>query len=122
MTYHHKSELWHDTHTEYQKVDGVWFPRTVQFYAKAYRDGTNPKTTLTIRAVEFNRPEHPSEFTPEDIGIVPGVTGIERRDANGTPVDSGVYDNGQFVRIKEYFRRKEERLQIAAGQAPTVLA
>jgi hypothetical protein len=53
--------------------------------------------TITVHSAEFNHPEHPATFTPEDIGIVRNQTAIERRDEADRVIAYGFYDGEGFV-------------------------
>lgn len=54
--------------TTYQKVDDVWFPKTASFYHRG-----SLQATFTVLDAEFNRPDHPQELTPKDLGLIPGI-------------------------------------------------
>ncbi|MBE7456477.1 MAG: hypothetical protein KJ057_12190 [Phycisphaerae bacterium] len=54
--------------TEYEQFDGLWFPKQCTF---SHRGSTT--VTISVLSAEFNRPEHPKELTPKDLGMVPGT-------------------------------------------------
>ncbi|GIK15955.1 MAG: hypothetical protein BroJett003_09190 [Planctomycetota bacterium] len=54
--------------SEYEEFDGLWFPKRCTF---SHRGSTT--VTIGVLSAEFNRPEHPKELTPKDLGMVPGV-------------------------------------------------
>ncbi|MCK6465501.1 MAG: hypothetical protein L6Q93_11780 [Phycisphaerae bacterium] len=62
------SEVLGACETEYEQFDGLWFPRHCTF---SHRGSTT--VTIGVLSAEFNRPDHPQELTPKDLGMVPGT-------------------------------------------------
>ncbi|MBK8913295.1 MAG: hypothetical protein IPM64_01620 [Phycisphaerales bacterium] len=98
-----------------KQVDGVWFPSRVEFYR--YGDGgtraDGPSRVIEFLGVEWNRPEHPREFRPDDIGVEPGA----RISAQDPGASSGTWNGAQVVDPMEFL------LDVRAGRAhwgPTV--
>lgn len=83
-----------------QQVDGVWFPtrirtsdaETGQLYGE-----------LVILSAEFNHPEHPSEFSPSDIGIEPGTLVTYQEDDGA--YTSKYWDGREAVLPENWFAR-----------------
>lgn len=100
VTFESGGEIISEARIELAEFDGFWFPRTVEIYGKHYRDGKEPADVYTVLSAEFNRPEHPSRFTPADIGIEPGFL-IELDDLPpGSEVQ--VWDGQQAVTLSEF--------------------
>jgi len=53
-----------------KKFGGTWFPSKVEYYTHSL---VEPIQIITVRSASFNRPDHPRRFTPNDIGLEPGV-------------------------------------------------
>lgn len=84
---------------DYAQVDGHWFPREVRELAG---NGDVVETVGVIYA-EVNRPNHPQDFTPADMGLEPGVFVIPIYP--GAPF--GVWDGQALIGPGEYTRRVE---------------
>lgn len=69
-----------------------WFPKTVQYFVRGYLDAKEPQITINISNAVFNSPDLPQRFSPEDIGIVAGVTVVMERNEAWREVGYGVYD------------------------------
>ncbi|MCC7292889.1 MAG: hypothetical protein IT449_12580 [Phycisphaerales bacterium] len=54
--------------TQYQQVKDFWFPSVSKFTFHG-----EVITTITVLHAEFNEPYHPSSFSPEDLGLTPGI-------------------------------------------------
>lgn len=65
-----KDQLSVEFQFDLKQIDGVWFPRRVR--QRLARSGELIEEIEVISA-QFNRPDHPVEFTPADIGIEPGT-------------------------------------------------
>lgn len=57
--------------TESQLIDGVWYPKKVEFYTKT--PGGERRDSITVEQAEFNKPEHPSRMTPAALGLEVGT-------------------------------------------------
>lgn len=104
------AEVWYESVVTLQKADGVWFPSRVQVFLGG-SDPSEVVAEIEVLAAEFNRPEHPQRFTPEDIGVETGML-LHWRD------ESRVWDGEKPVTTEEYFERRR-RGEIQPG--PTVL-
>jgi len=80
------------------QVDGVWFPTEVE-YVRHTDDGHELSTTYAMLSTEFNRPEHPQELTPADIGVEPGMT-VHYQDRND--IVTAVWDGQAAISPDEY--------------------
>jgi hypothetical protein len=85
------------------QLDGVWFPQKVEVFRLAAGDLV-PSTISTIVSAEFNRPHHPQELTPSEIGVEAGATVRyhDREDAS-----SMVWDGKRPVSPEEFTERVE---------------
>lgn len=92
VAYYENDRLSMETRSDLYEMDGYWFPRAVHEYKSHYRDGTEPAYSITVASAEFNHPDHPREFTPDDIGIGIDTTQVMRKDLNGRVLEIGVYN------------------------------
>lgn len=53
-----------------KKFGDTWFPEKVEYYTHSLAE---PIQIIKVRSASFNRPEHSRRFTPNDIGLEPGV-------------------------------------------------
>ncbi len=109
-------ELIAESRSHIRQFDGYWFPETVEYYLKGHKDGREPIESFTVRSAEFNRESHARRFVPEDVGIVPFVTGIKFVNADGNETASGLCDGTALVDQKEAYKRRRE-LAAAADAA-----
>ncbi len=101
-----------------REYDGIWFPESVQYFVNGYKEGLEPEIVVHVYHAEFNRPEHPQEFAPEDIGIVPGQTTVTRYPAQfGVDGERGFYDGEEFLTLDEYFGKHARRKADSWGDA-----
>jgi hypothetical protein len=65
-----------------REFDGRWFPACVEEVSPAAGE-SEPRRVWEVLYAEFNRPSHPQELGPADIGVEPGrpVRVYERQDA-----------------------------------------
>jgi hypothetical protein len=96
-----------------EQTDGVWFPARVE-YSRQTADGRELTTIMTILSAEFNRPYHPRDLAPADIGIEPGTT---LNFSNRQPPGALIWDGQSAVSAEDYFIRLE-RGEVTRG--PTV--
>lgn len=92
------------------QFDGVWFPETISVYNRQWCDGKEPFETLQVSRAEFNRPEHPQDFTPADIGMHTGMM-VNIRSGTLEEVGHGVFDGTKVVRVTVYERERIDALQ-----------
>jgi hypothetical protein len=86
------------------QVDGVWFPAEAE-YIRRLADGRELSTTFIMLSTEFNRPEHPQELTPADIGVEPG-TNLTYQDRDD--VGPAIWDGQTAISPEEYAARLKE--------------
>lgn len=91
-----------DTRFWLERQDGFWYPRRVE-----ERTGNDLETLRVVEIfhAEFNRPEHPREFGPADIGIEPG-TQVTYQEPDGS-VRSRFWDGSDVVPAREWYDRLE---------------
>jgi len=77
-------QLFAESRSVLKQFDGAWFPEAVQYWVKGHAEGREPKIRITVHSGEFNRPDHPHEFRPEEIGILPAVTTSSSRSTDWT--------------------------------------
>lgn len=97
--------------SQYVQVDGVWFPRRVEYYL--HDDDTGGlalRNSYEIERVELNRPELRRCFSPADLGIQPGCT-VFWEDERGAE-DIRIW-NGTALVTQELFAEQRARGQIA---------
>lgn len=82
------------------KVDGVWFPTRIR---TSDADTGQLFGELVVLSAEFNHPEHPSEFSPSDIGIEPGTLVTYREDDGA--YTSKYWDGQEAVTPESWFTR-----------------
>ncbi len=73
-----EGDVWYEHRITLKRMDGVWFPRRIQRFHGPAEDG-NVIYDLEILRAEINRPEHPKRFTPNDIGVEPGMVIANRK-------------------------------------------
>lgn len=56
--------------TSYEKIDQRWAPSGVEFFRG---DSNSPYKSVEVVKATFDEPWHRKEFTPEDIGVLPGT-------------------------------------------------
>jgi hypothetical protein len=95
-------EVWAESRTTLQKLDGVWFPETVEYYSSRWKKGKHPKDVIKVQDARFNEPGQPADFGPGDIGIERGAT-IILRDSRHQEVNMGFFDGRDFVAINSYY-------------------
>jgi len=83
--------------------DGIWFPRRIEHYRLGAGD-TTASTVTELHSVEFNRPEHPEELTPADIGIEVGTSVIWQ---DREPARGGYWDGEKTIPFAELVERIE---------------
>lgn len=85
-----------------EQIDGVWFPHCV-----TYERSGQITDEVCVDHVEFNRPEHPQELTPNDIGIKPGMLVMDLLANPGDP--ALIWDGEKSVPANEYAHRQLNR-------------
>lgn len=90
---------------ELKQFDGVWFPAR---YEVSIGGADQPMYRIEIEKAEFNRPEHPREFTLADIGVEPGMQVIEKC-ADGS-MRQLVWNGKAAVMMDEFRRQRAEGL------------
>lgn len=60
---------WTESRSELERLDGVWFPRVVEFYTSRFEGGQKPAQIIRIQSAEFDRPSHPTRLHPGLIGM-----------------------------------------------------
>ena len=100
--------FWTESRSVLELMDGVWFPRTVLYFSSNHCDGEIPREAYEMDAAEFNRPDHPTTFTPADIGIDVGmfVTDPDRRIGGLGPSTMGQWDGLRVISPEEYSKRR----------------
>jgi hypothetical protein len=95
-----------DTRYTLAQYDGVWFPQRMERYRLGAGD-VAPSTVVTVLSAEFNRPNHPQELTPPDIGIEAGATIIFEDPGLYAP-NSLMWDGRKPVLAAEFIERLEK--------------
>jgi hypothetical protein len=91
------------------QYDGVWFPERIEVNRFGAGD-VAPSTVVTILSAEFNRPYHPQDLTPADIGVETGAT-ILYQEREGDAVK--IWDGKKAVSPEEFDERlKKGELQL----------
>ena len=112
-----KGDRWWESRTTLRQFDGVWFPETVEYRDSRWKDGANPQWTIRVYDAEFNKPEHPDHFTPQDIGIESGM-GLALLDTNFQPREWGFFDGKQFVPVTDYYEKRVADARAASETPP----
>ena len=117
---------WGESRSSLKQFDGLWFPERVEFFSSDWKDGQEPVERVWVYRAEFNRPEHPRTFRPDDIGITRG-TQVNVRDENLRPFNEpGVYDGREVVPMSRYMNMTTEEfralLERAGITSPRLLA
>lgn len=103
-----------------EQVDGVWFPQRIDRYRLAAGD-TEPSSVITVLSAEFNRPEHPQELTPPDIGVEPGTNLMyQDRDDAGPAIWDGqaaISPDEYRVRLKNGSLKRGPTVERALARA-----
>ena len=98
---------WQEVKSELRNFDGQWFPAKLTWIKSDEPGADQPATvqSLSVDSVVFNAPSHAHRFTPEAIGIQPGIN-ITRFDRNMEPVGSvWFYDGHGLIDSNEFARR-----------------
>lgn len=85
----------------FDPYDGLWFPRRVELYRLAAGD-IEPSSVMETQSAAFNRPDHPMELTPADIGVEVG-TSVAFQDRD--PPVSGYWDGEKAIPFAELMER-----------------
>jgi len=103
-----KDGFWTESRSTLELMDGVWFPRTVLYFSSNHCDGEVPREAYEVDGAEFNRPDHPTTFTPADIGIDVGmlVSDPDRRIGGVGPSTIGKWDGVRVISPEEYSKRR----------------
>jgi hypothetical protein len=86
------------------ETDGVWFPQGFE-YVRLAADGREFTTVYTLLSTEFNRPDHPQELTPADIGVEPGMS-LNYQDRSD--IAEAVWDGHTRITGEEYIARVKD--------------
>ncbi len=97
----HQGKLFAEAVSEYQQIDGVWFPEEVKVYAAAHRGAAEPYETYRVLSASFNDPKHPQRFTPSDIGVTPGMM-VKRFDESLEETGYGVWNGDTVLSADEF--------------------
>ena len=100
---YHKYDRWMEGRCSLKRMDGVWFPETVQFFRSEYEEGRKPVQIVRVFGATFNRPEHPQRLTLADIGVDVGT--YVRVLEHGSPPRMGRWDGEQVLDMNEAARR-----------------
>jgi hypothetical protein len=110
-------QSWLETRSTLKQFDGIWFPEKVEDYNSEWKEGKEPQETIQVYEAEFNHPEHPRRFTPEDIGITRGTLLSVRDDKLETFNELGVYDGREVVPMSTYMNMTTEEYRALAERA-----
>lgn len=87
-----------ETRYELADCDGIWFPVRVETYRLGAGD-TEPSSILKVQRAEFNRSEHPLDFSPNNIGLESGMSvGFQ----DGTGRQEMKWTGDRLVPVDEY--------------------
>ncbi|MEP0845668.1 MAG: hypothetical protein HRF50_02480 [Phycisphaerae bacterium] len=84
-----------------------WFPESVEVYRRDFAEGKAPAEVIRVLSFECNRPEHPRELFPADLGMECGVQ-VQKYDSSGKMVETLMFDGRRAVPVKEFFDRLEK--------------
>lgn len=82
--------------------DGVWFPQRIELRGTGDEPGV--RWSLDVIAAEFNRPEHPKELTPNDIGVEVGMI-VLLNGEGGIPRGNKRWDGQKLADFEDVFWR-----------------
>lgn len=92
------------------RFDGIWFPQRVEYFPGPAGE-VEASLVLEVFAAEFNCPEHPTTFTPADIGVEPGMS-VTYVDPENPRL---LYWDGQTTVSIEEFAERQERGEVEEG-------
>ena len=95
-----KGRLHGESRSSLRKFDGIWFPERVEFYRGDHEDGQEPASVVRVYSATFNRPEHPRQLTPNDIGLTTAYNVIIH-DADLHEIANGWWDGEKVVLVGE---------------------
>ncbi len=95
--------FWVESRSTLKLMDGAWFPEAVHSFHSQYRNGKEPAYVVRVHSATFNRPEHPQQLSPTDMGVEVG-TAIDLRKLDGTR-ERGRWDGKQVISEREYVER-----------------
>ena len=98
--------FWTESRSTLELMDGVWFPRTVHYFASNHCDGQEPTMVFEVDSAEFNRPDHPTAFTLADIGIDVGFLVSDHPLGAARGSTMGRWDGERVVSFQEYDKRR----------------
>jgi len=101
--YLENGELLAESRTSLRNFNGVWFPESVAFFAKRYKDGKSPTQVLAVDSAQFGE-SLPDEITLDEIGIEVG-TNLRVQATKTEPAKALIWDGTRGVAIDEFFAR-----------------
>lgn len=96
-----------ETRTVVGRHGDEWFPESVEVYRRDFAEGKAPAEVIRVLSFECNRPEHPRELSPADLGMECGVN-VRKYDSSGKTVETLMFDGQRAVPVKEFFDRLEK--------------
>lgn len=85
------------------QFDGHWFPARVEEVSVAAGE-SEPWRVWEVLYAEFNRPTHPQQLGPADIGVEPGRP-VRVFEAQDVPPQRAYWDGSNLVSFEEFARR-----------------
>lgn len=73
-----------------------WFPQSVVYFSRGYKNGTEPCDVVSVDKAVFNDPRQPPVLTPADIGITPRMF-IWLKDNTMKKVGTGMWDGTRIT-------------------------
>lgn len=98
-----EGEIQGESVTRLQKVGGEWYAQSVEFFGVGGEPGRTKTQQFVLDSVEFNRPEHPTSLTPNDIGVEVGAN-VDWRFAGGS--QTVLFWDGRSAIPQEEFQEK----------------
>jgi len=108
---------WGESRSTLKQFDGLWFPERIEFFESDWRAGQEPQTVVQVYQAEFNRPEHPRSFTPEDIGITSGTLLSVRDEKLESFNELGVYNGREVVPMSTHMNMTTEEFRALLERA-----
>jgi hypothetical protein len=108
VTVQSHGEVVNESRTTLKQYGDLWFPETVEFYERDFKQGQEPVYVMRVLSAEFNDPDHPRRLTPASIGVEVG-TNLQVFEADDPfhPVGRFGWDTKKLVPLHELHRRIE---------------
>jgi hypothetical protein len=98
VTYAHEGVVAMEARVALAKFGNYWFPQSVAFSSRGYKDGTEPVDVVTVEKAVFNDPRQLKVLTPAEIGVTPGMY-IWLKDNHMQKVGTGNWDGTRITGV-----------------------